>query len=122
MEGEASAAVVGEVSKDAEEVVDSPAAAATVAVTGAVDEATPLTRSKEVFLQAHDLPRVMDWVMVFQVPALRGGSSFRATKPVACFSLTFFPLFVLESYGGFFFFLLFSTQMTKDIQHLGWHN
>jgi hypothetical protein len=64
VEEEASAAVVGEV-LDAAAEADSPAAAATVAVTGAVDEATPLTRSKEVFLQLHDLPRAMDRVMVF---------------------------------------------------------
>lgn len=50
--------------EDSTDAVGSPVAAATVAVTGAVDEATPLTRSKDVILQARHLPRVTVWAMI----------------------------------------------------------
>lgn len=93
-----------EVSMDAG---DSLPGAATVAATGAVDEVTPLTRTKEVFLQTCDLPRAMDWVMVSLVLELRRGLSFLAIKRKFFFQLPFiFPTlffsfsFFLEIYGG----------------------
>lgn len=75
---------------------DSLPGAVTVAATGAVDEVTPLTRTKEVFLQTCDLPRAMDWVMVSLVLELRRDLSFLAIKRNLILFNTFF----------FFFFFL----------------
>lgn len=117
---------------------DSLLGAVTVAVTGAVDEVTPLTRTKEVFLQTRDPPRATDWVVSFLlVSTLRRKSlSFLAIKTEIFFfpfSVTYrilflflsFPsfFFFLESSGGFFSLVLFLTaRLTKDIRQFGWYN
>lgn len=80
-------AVEDEVSRGAG---DSLLGAATVAVTGAVDEVTPLTRTKEVFLQTRDLPRAMDWAMVSLVSELRRGLSFLAIKTEIFLFISFY--------------------------------
>lgn len=96
MEEEVSA--VDEVSKGAGDFL---LGAATVAVTGAVDEVTPLTRTKEVFLQTRDLPRATDWVMVSLVSELRRGLSFLAIKRKFPFS---FPFYFSNAFFYFFIF------------------
>lgn len=102
MEEEVSA--VDEVSKGAGDFL---LGAATVAVTGAVDEVTPLTRTKEVFLQTRDLPRATDWVMVSLVSELRRGLSFLAIKRKFPFS---FPFYFSNT---FFIFLFFGELWRK---------
>lgn len=86
---------------------DSLLGAVTVAVTGAVDEVTPLTRTKEMFLQTRNLPSAIEWV-VSLVSTLKRNLSFLAIKTefssfhfLLFIKLLFFFLF-LESLGGFF--------------------
>lgn len=79
---------------------DSLLGAVTVAVTGAVDEVTPLTRTKEVFLQTHDPPRAMDWVVSFLlVSTLRRSLSFLAIKT----EISFFHFSLFIEFFFFFF-------------------
>lgn len=109
---------------------DSLLGAVTVAVTGAVDEVTPLTRTKEVFLQTHDPPRAMDWVVSFLlVSTLRRSLSFLAIKTEISFFHFFFIYRILLLFLFFWrvkvdfshwFFL--TARLTKDIRHFGWYN
>lgn len=78
---------------------DSLLGAATVVVTGAVDEVTPLTRTKEVFLQTRYLPRATDWV-VSLVSTLRRSLSFLAIKTE---NFSFHFLLFIELFFFFFF-------------------
>lgn len=96
MEEEEVFAVDGEVSGAEDSLLE----AATVAVTGAVDEVTPLTRTKEVFLQARNLPRAMDWV-VSLILTLRRSLSFLATET----EIFFFPSLLFVEFFFFFSFL-----------------
>jgi hypothetical protein len=82
---------------------DSHLGAVTAAVTGAVDEVTPLTRTKEVLLQTRDPPRAMDWAMVSLVPELRRGLSFLAIKTESFF----FPFCFIHRFPFLFSFSFF---------------